>query len=105
MSTQFEQLFNTLVAERKVDVLVTGAAAESLRTSLVRRWNRYKSYYSALGFLPDEDAAASLSASSVEVAGVTGTRFALKNKARRNTYTLLTSATIDIEKDTEQHHG
>ena len=89
MSTNFEQLFVTLVAERKVDVLVTGTAAESLRTSLVRRWSRYKSYYSSLGFLTAEDEAAALSASSVEIDGVTGTRFELRPKARRNTYTIL----------------
>lgn len=99
MSTNFEQLFNTLVADRKVDVQVTGPAAESLRTSLVRRWNRYKSYYSALGFLPDGDAAAALSASPVKLGEITGTRFELRAKARRNSYTLIG------EKVDEKSHG
>ena len=91
MSTNFEQLFNTLVADRKVDVLVTGQAAENLRTSLVRKWSRYKSYGS-LGFLTEQDEAAAVSASSIEIDGFQATRFSLKEKAKRQTYQLLVSS-------------
>lgn len=99
MSTNFEQLFNTLVADRKVDVLVTGQAAENLRTSLVRKWSKYKTYYGSLGFLTEQDEAAAVSASSVEIDGFQATRFSLKEKAKRQTYQLLVSSSSSNDAD------
>lgn len=54
MPSNFDELFESLVDNRTVTVEVVGPAAETLRTSLVRRWSSYKKRMDALGGLTQE---------------------------------------------------
>lgn len=93
MSTFFNDVFEKLLEDGFVDVAITGAAAETLRTSLVRRWNSYKRTYDSLGFLTDDKKDCSLSMTTIPAEeredGIAATRYSLKPRTRRASYQIL----------------
>jgi hypothetical protein len=89
MDATFDAVFDKLVEDGYVDVAITGVAAENLRTSLVKRWNRYKEQYDSLGFLPEEKKALAVSKTGIEKDGIICTRYLLRPKTRSNTYQIL----------------
>lgn len=94
MTTTFNDIFEKILEDGQVDVAVTGQAAQSLRVSLVRRWNQHKEVYDKLGFLPDSQKNLALAAEQVQVSdGITGTRFLLRVKKTRVMYQIITAAT------------
>lgn len=55
-----QELFDTLLIERSVEVQLSKQQAESLRVQLVRKWNQYKAMMDGCGFLGEELASCSL---------------------------------------------
>jgi len=55
-----QDIFDTLVLERRVTVQLDKSKAESLRVQLVKKWSKYKIDLDSLGFLEDDLAACSL---------------------------------------------
>ncbi len=93
MSTSFDDLFNTLYTDKQVDVLVTGATAESLRTSFIRRWSKLKQTYDDVGMLTDESRKLGVGMESLTIVrdGIEyiGSRFLLRQRKTTTTYELL----------------
>lgn len=93
----FTDIFEKILEDGHVDVLVTGQDADSLRTSLVRRWTKHKEDYDRLGFLTDERKNLSMSAAKIQIGEMQGTRFILKPRKQRATYQIL--STDNTEQD------
>lgn len=55
-----QELFDTLLVERSVEVHLSKQQAESLRVQLVRKWNQYKVMMDSCGFLSTDLASCSL---------------------------------------------
>lgn len=49
-----QELFDTLLDTRQVQVVLSKDQAESLRVQLVKKWNKYKLDMDAVGFLADD---------------------------------------------------
>lgn len=81
----FNDLFEELLEKKCLDVAVAGTGAESLRSSLSRRWSKYKKTYDELGFLADELRDLSLTMKVTD----SGVRFSLMPNVRKVSYQIL----------------
>lgn len=103
MSATFEAIFNALVDTRKVTLRMDRQSANSLRTSLLRKWKSYKDVYERLGFLPEEYPSLSLGMTYDEDSGIA--TYSLHKKVKR-TYAIIlesTSHSTDIDTGITNH--
>lgn len=102
MPSDFDDLFEQLLEHKTVTVALTREGSESVRSSLSRRWNKYKQRMMPLGFLRDDLIGCSLcrevikstTPDSPDVAVTIGVRFYLEKHVRKS-YEILQIPTGD----------
>lgn len=88
-----QDIFDTLVLERRVTVQLDKSKAESLRIQLSKKWSKYKTDLDSLGFLEDDLAACSLCRKKVE----DGYEFLLEPRQKNLIeYTLITCVNTNV---------
>lgn len=85
-----QDLFDTLLLERKALVQIDKSGAESLRIQLVKKWNKYKVELDALGFLAADLQDCSICRRNPETEGGPYQFFLMPRRKHKVEYTIVT---------------
>lgn len=86
-----QELFDTLLKTREVQVVLSKQDSENLRIALVKKWNKYKVEMDSLGFLADDLATCSVSRRAPTSDSLTYCYLLVPKRNQPNQYEILPS--------------